>query len=231
MSIDKEAILSSLTDEQRRAVEAVIEAEKAQWAASLAPKPNGYGLCRLPRDPRDENQFLPTFRTDGHTYHIIGGDGIGIERYTEFQKFSVQRGFARSFADINKELERLRLFIGGERDVAKLVNESILSLSALQDGIASFSREQYDASLWLATLFVLRDGEDVKTYSEQLGREKIEDWKAYGYSEVDFFFLTGQQVGGYGSAFREAVQRNEKARERLLAALLTDGSEPRPGQK
>lgn len=201
----------------------------ANWAFKnlvkmLSPTPNESGLRRLPRDPYDPSKFLPVFKTENHTYRIIGEDGIGIERFTMFKKFAIQRGFARSFAQINEELNNLKFFAAKEKDQGKLVSEIILKISGLQDGIHSFSKEQFDSALWMSTLFIIREGQKITEYSEIEGEEMIRDWKDYGYSELDFFFLSGQQIAGYGAPFKKAILENEKAKESLVAAILTEES-------
>lgn len=202
------------------------------WAAnyqqglldSLKPAPDAFGLRQLPREPGNPNKFLPTFKTDAHTYQIIGDSGIGFERYSIFQKRSIQLGFGRNFQQLISEIERIILAIGGEQNVARRQVDSIVSLTGLKHSIADISREHYDAAFWLCSLFALREDETVKEYSEEIAREKIEDWGGYGYSELDFFFLSGNMVPGYGNAFKEALAQNERLRQKLLDAIGTSGS-------
>lgn len=209
------------------------DAEKLrQWAEmyqkavidAIKPSKDEHGLRRLPRDPSNPNKFLSVFKTESHTYTIVGDNGIGFERYTVFQKLSIKRGFGRDFQQIYDALNQIKMGIAGETTVAKLRSEAIVAITGLQDSISSLANEQYEAALWLCTLFVLREDEPIATYSEQVAEEKIRDWADNGFSELDFFFLSGNMVPGYGKAFKEAIAQNEKARERLLDAIATSGS-------
>ncbi len=202
-----------------------------QWAdnykqsvlESLAPTPDALGLRKLPREQGNPNKFLRTFKTDSHTYTIIGDDGIGFERYTVFQKLGLQRGFGRDFEQVNAALEQIKMGIAGETTVAKLRSEAIVAITGLQHSVADFGSEQFDAALWLCTLFVLREDEKVNTYSKEIAEEKIKDWASYGYSELDFFFLSGNMVPAYGKAFQNAMNQNERARQQLLDAMSIGG--------
>ena len=213
----------TLSDSDAQKLADWAEQYKQSVLESLKPQPKDYGLRMLPREPGNPNKFMPQFKTEAHTYQIIGDMGIGFERYTLFQKLSLKRGFGRDFAQIYEALEKIKLGIAGETTVARLRADSIVSITALQDSVADFGNEQFDAALWLCTLFVLREGEDVASYSEAVAEEKIKDWAAYGYSELDFFFLSGNMVPNYGNLFKQAISQNEKAREKLMDAIATNG--------
>lgn len=215
--------LSNLTETDKQALTLWAAQYKQTVLDSLKPKPDALGLRQLPREPGNPNKFLSQFKTDKHTYTLIGDAGIGFERYTMFQKRSLQRGFARDFQQVWDTLQQIKLGIAGETAVAKLRSEAIIAITALQDSVADFGREQFDAALWLCTLFVLREDETMSTYSEQVAEEKLADWAAYGYSELDFFFLSGNLVPGYGSRFREVIKSNERARQKLLDVIATHG--------
>lgn len=212
-----------LSEADAQKLNAWAEQYKQSIIDGLKPKPDDYGLRLLPREPGNPNKFMQQFKTDVHTYQIIGDAGLGFERYTLFQKLSLKRGFGRDFAQIYEALEKIKLGIAGETTVARLRADSIVSITALQDSVADFGNEQFDAALWLCTLFVLREGEDVASYSETVAEEKIKDWAAYGYSELDFFFLSGNMVPNYGNLFKLAISQNEKAREKLMDAIGTNG--------
>ena len=174
-----------LTTADQQALQSYLSDQQAAWVQSLRPQPGEFGLRNLPRDPSNTNQFLPKFQTERHTYTIIGENGIGIDRYTTFQKRAIQRGFGRDFQSILDELAKIYRQLGTDTSKA----DSIVAIRALMDGVADFGREQFDAALWICTLFVMREDETVKDYSEEIALEKINDWAAYGYSELDFFLL------------------------------------------
>lgn len=226
---DPQKILSTFTPKQQKLIQQVLEAEKEQWVESIKPKEDEFGLRRLPRDPYNQSKFLPVFKTDKHEYKIIGEGGIGIERHTAFQKRSIQRGFASDFQQIYDTWQELKLFIAGESNVGKLKSDAVIKITAIQDSVADFSKEQYEAALWLCTLFVLREDEKVSSYDLKIAEEKIRDWAAYGLSELDFFLLSGSMVKGYGSYFNETIKKSDRARQKYLDAILTDGKLEKEG--
>ena len=63
---------------------------------------------------------------------------------------------------------------------------------------------------------MLREDETVNTYSDQIAEEKIRDWAEFGFTELDFFLLSGSVVPGYGSAYSATMRRSEKARDKYL---------------
>lgn len=223
----KEKIFSTLSEQDQKKVLEIISLERAEWAKELTPIPDRFGLRRLPREnPNDPNsRFLSEFKTDKHTYTIIGEEGIGFERYTAFQKRTIQRAFARDFQSLYNELNDIKMSIAGEQNVAKMRSDAILHITGIQDAIADFGNEQFEASMWLCTLFILREDENVTEYSEKIAEEKIRDWSQQGFSELDFFLLSGSMVAGYGKAYQDLMQRSRSARERYLAATLTLGKE------
>lgn len=207
----------------KEAIESWFSGQQKAWVESLKPKTDQFGLRHLPREPNDPNRFLSTFKTEKHTYTIVGESGIGINRFTVFQKRSLQRGFARDFQQIYDELTKIKLTIGGEANIGKMRADAIVNITAIQDSVADFSKEQFDASLWLSTLFVLREDENMASYSEQIAEEKIKDWANYGYSELDFFLLSGSVVPGYGKAYQETIQKSQAAQKRYLDAIVMNG--------
>jgi len=210
--------LEFLSPEDLQRVKVVIEAERQAWRASLTPDHNEFGMRMLPRDPNDPSRFLPVFHTEKHTYKILTESGIGIARYTQFQKMSIVRGFARDFGSIHSKLEQIKLLIAGEQQVGKMRSDAIIQLHALIEGVSDFSKEQFDSGLWLCSLFVLREDEKVSVYDEAIAEEKIRDWADYGYSEIDFFLLSAGQVPGYAAAFQRILQDSQAAKERLWKA-------------
>lgn len=219
-----EKILSQFSDSDRKKVEQLLELERKNWVKELKPKADAFGLKRLPREADDPNSpFLKQFKTDKHTYYILGEEGVGFERYTTFQKRSLQRGFGRDFQSLFSELDAIKMDIAGNSNIGKMRSNAILNITGLQDAVADFGSDQFDAALWLCTLFILREGEKISEYSEKVAEEKIKDWAAYGYSELDFFLLSGSMVIGYGQAFQNATERNQKSKEKYLDVIATGG--------
>ena len=215
--------LPSLTEAERTTLELWATSYQQGLFDSLKPPADAFGMRQLPREPGNPNKFLSTFKTDAHTYQITGDNGFAFERYTVFQKRSMQRGFGMSFQQVLDELQKIKIGLGEEGKMAKLRIDAIEHIKGLQDSVASFGNDQFEASMWMCTAFILREDETMATYSENIAEEKIADWSGYGYNIMDFFFLSGNVMPGYLTAFREALERNEKLRQKLLDAIATNG--------
>jgi hypothetical protein len=214
---------TQLTEADKSALRTYISELQSNWVESLSPQPNEFGLRHLPRDPVT-GKFLTKFKTDEHTYTVIGGDGIGLERYTYFQKRSVQMGFARNFQAMRDELQAIFVQLGTEASKSN----AIVRIKGLLDSVVDFGNEQYDAVIWLCTLFILREDELANEYNEEIAQEKIEDWKKYGFSELDFFLLSGTVVPGYGKAFNDTIKDSQTAVKKFMDAIGTNGQESAP---
>jgi hypothetical protein len=213
-----------LTAADQAAIQAHIADLQKQWTESLLPQQGEFGMRHLPRDPAS-GHFLNKFKTTEHTYTIIGGDVIGIEWYTYFQKRSVQMGFARNFQQIRNELQEIFISLGTEASKSN----AIVRIKAMMDAVVDFGNEQFDASIWICTLFVMREDELISEYNEQIALEKIEDWKKHGYSEMDFFLLAGSAVPGYAELFSQQMQESPPAMRRWSDAtdMRSAGESPK----
>jgi len=163
-------------------------------------------------DP-ETGKWVSEFQANGQTYYIRGPkDGIGLRRYAMLKKMLSVVGFDASFpeqmqllGEVRQELEKVaqgqaRFFTA----VEKVLN--------MQKAIEQTNDRNYDFSLYTASLFVVRKGEDLAAHTDELAEEKIKDWEAAGIHEEDFFFL----VLLWGM---ESRKRLETSRAQLLARL------------
>jgi len=140
-------------------------------------------------DPQTGKWKTP-FTANGHKYHIISpAEGIGIERYSMLSQMLSVVGFNASYAEqmtlINKMIGAANSLVTKEPKLDTLFE----ALSNMQKAITAADRD-YHSSFYAATLVILREGEKTTdAWSEALANEKIEDWRAEGLHEHDFFLL------------------------------------------
>lgn len=165
-------------------------------------------IKRLPRNEKGTD-FARTFKANGNTYIVrTQKEGIGILRYSMFQNFTSVWAFE---ADAGSQMKawqdmvaKLDDFLRGKASLSEVY---AIARSAT-DGLNRTRATDYRYVFWLATLFVVREGEDMTTYIEEDQQKKIDDWNAEGYNEQDFDELVKKKVVEFSRASR---QDSEKA--------------------
>lgn len=161
--------------------------------------------------PKDAQGIILPFETKNHKYKVIRpGNPIGIQRYLEFEKLQIPAGMGLSFAEIAGVLKELELLLGSDKAFAEIRTEAILKANSLRRGIVDLSKTRFSKALYLATIFIYRDGDDLSKWDMETATEYLEDWKEAGISETDFFYLSLRMVNGfskiYGSIKQEIAQ-------------------------
>lgn len=198
----------TLTPEQQEAVNIALN-------DLLSPKLLAkYGAKALPRDAQE--RILPRFRANGQDYIILSAEtGIGIERYTQFEKMSVALGY-HSFAKLAEQIDEALRMVNEDADFAQRRIDLTLHLSSVRRGISEMSEARYNIAFYICTLFIIRPDEKVDTYSPELAEEKIADWNAEGISERDFFFLALSGLKGFVETWLSMKKEVERQNAKLL---------------
>jgi hypothetical protein len=137
-----------------------------------------------------DGSYKRTFKANGVTYKILSpDDGIGILRWSLMSKMSSVLGYG---ADVKTQLDnikKVRTIVGevlkGKGDILEVG----VHLKAMEDGIRRENNLRYHYAFFTATLFIVRDGEDLTEYSQDDAQGKIDDWNAENLDAADFFFL------------------------------------------
>lgn len=130
------------------------------------------------------------FMANGHRYHITSvAEGLTPRRYTEMKKILSVVGFQATYADqlaaLNRITQAANSLVTKEPKLDALFSE----IQNMREAIRQTDNLNWDYSFYAATLFINREGEDVKEWSESLANEKIADWQAEGLNAFDFFLL------------------------------------------
>jgi hypothetical protein len=158
-------------------------------------------IKRLPRNP--DGTFKRSFIANGTKYTIRSSeDGVGIVRYTELVKRSGTLAFGTNFQttiDFYKKLrEDLNEVVRGKGDIFSIV----LNIQNMMEGVVVASKQKYEYAFYFASLFVTREGEDLRYWNSDLAEDKINDWVEEGLSETDFLTLALLEVPGYLKEYR-----------------------------
>ena len=149
----------------------------------------------------------PSFMANGKEYFINGQ--LSIARFAEFQILELELGLSISFKKLNDELKELDEGIS-KLKIHELTVEDLYKIQKrtrdLRTGVLKLQEKEHGA-LKLCALFMNTKDEDDTIWSNDLAVQKINDWKAEGYSMDDFFWQALNSVNGYLTTYREMSQR------------------------
>lgn len=154
---------------------------------------------RIKHLPKDEfGRILPNFKASGNKYRILTPeDGIGILRWSILSKMSSVLGYGADvktqLSNLQKAREIVNSVFKGKGDILELG----VHLKAMEDGIRADNEKRYHFAFYTATIFIVREGEDLTTFSDELASAKIDDWNNEGYDAADFFLLVLKEAPNF----------------------------------
>jgi len=183
-------------------------------------------IKRLPR--RDDGSIKSTFEANDVKYTIRTADeGISISRFNEYQKFAGMLGYNATFQKMYENNQKAIKLANGVVSGDNTFTDLVLHLNAINEGVLQASEERNSIALYICTLFIVREGEDLTTWSMELAKDKIDDWNREGYHAEDFFFLALSSVVGFKSAYNELIDRLKERMISLTDLFSGDGSFPK----
>ena len=147
--------------------------------------------------PRDEAGKIARFFTaNGNEYKIVEWEhGPPIDRWSAYEKWALMFTYNASPAELvennRKTGEMLNRIMAGDKTITVL--DVIAHQKSIVDGIITIANQKYTRAMWLCSIFIIREGEDVRTWSSATAESKIMDWIKEGFS-VDDFFLLAQTI-------------------------------------
>lgn len=118
-------------------------------------------------------------------------------------------------AGLDSPLGQLRHWNQQALQEANKIGTQHQQLSKLFEALGNFDEamrrtdRNWDFSLYAASLFITRKGEDLNEWTEAEAEEKVEDWRKEGIHEADFFFLVmwwGTESSTKLAALRQRLQ-------------------------
>lgn len=183
-------------------------------------------IKKLPR--RDDGTLSRTFDANEITYTIRTADeGVSISRFNEYQRMSAMLGFGATFQTIYENITKSIKLANGVVSQDNTFTDLVLHLNAMREAILESSEDRNSLALYLCTLFITREGEDLTTWSMEDAKDKIDDWNREGYSAEDFFLLALGSISGFKNAYLELIERLSEKAESLSSLFMGDGDFPR----
>lgn len=150
-----------------------------------------------------------SFMANGRKYLIH--NSLTVERFERFEDLQIQVSLGVDFRTLHGNIKEAYDVLNSRE--GRLADASVILNDVLQ-GVSRIRNNRPVPTLMLCTLFICREGEDRAKFDEAEAIEKINDWRAEGYSVADFFSLAFNLVSG----FEEALNANS----RLTSAQILD---------
>jgi hypothetical protein len=160
-------------------------------------EPTWVGLRKLDPETR-------SFEANGQRYTAV--TSLTVERYEAYELYQAEIGIGRTFEEIQGSINRAFELCNEVATGKKVFAELAVLLHDLSIGCTLVGTTQPHAVLKLCALFLVREGEDLRTIDDQLVQDKITDWKEAGIDMGYFFAFALRSIPGFLAAYRAASQ-------------------------
>ena len=160
-------------------------------------EPTWVGLRKLDPETR-------SFEANGQRYTAV--TSLTVERYEAYELYQAEIGIGRTFEEIQASINRAFELCNEVATGKKVFAELAVLLHDLSIGCTLVGTTQPHAVLKLCALFLVREGEDLRTIDDQLVQDKITDWKEAGIDMGYFFAFALRSIPGFLAAYRAASQ-------------------------
>lgn len=165
---------------------------------------------------KDQDGVILPFTTKRGKYYVIRpGEPLGIQRWTEYERLKIVLGTGKTFSALIEGLHSVEKMLAADNPFADIRLDAILTINALRRGLVELSKERYNYALYMATVFIYREGDDPLTWSMDKATEYIEDWAGEGLSEHDFFSFAVATVTGLKKIYSDLKREMDRETERL----------------
>lgn len=139
-----------------------------------------------------EEKLLREFYANGTKYYIRPIEEIWtVERMTAYQNINTIFALAKTPLEIVEAFQKYKKIIIDMMTVetkAKATDKLIQHTYNMIDSVYN-NVNRYPQALYICSLFVIRENEDVSKWSFELADEKINDWAMENYNMSDFLAL------------------------------------------
>ncbi len=137
--------------------------------------------------PRGINGAIESsFEANGNKYYILSAeDGISINRWLVYKKYGLEAATGLSMSSLYSKMTDFESLLRNNESMYQLS----VSFAEMKKSLLDLSEERFDKGLYFCTTFIIREGEDVKTWNKAEAEDKIKDWAEEGFSIFDFFTL------------------------------------------
>lgn len=170
---------------------------------------NEFNFISLKPLPRDTDGYISRYFTaNNRRYKICGIDEISsFDRYTNFERMSIMAAFGMDFGKMYEHLSDLERKVL-EVDTSDIMTKTpaILKIQQIKKGVLDTGNARWDYKFYFATLFIVVEGEDMRTWSQEEAAMKINDWNTEGYNATDFFDIIDIYIRGMNDKKKESLK-------------------------
>lgn len=166
--------------------------QEAQERQKTTPYDGSY-LIELPQQTRE-------FEANGHRYRVT--ENVGLWRFLLLEQFGIEFTLTGGIPQIFQNALDTRNALNKVQWVdAALANERIVA------GLGRVDEKQSYA-LQVCTLFINRENEDLRKWSQEAADDKISDWNDAGIDAGFFLIFAARSVPGFIAAYGEGSPLN-----------------------
>jgi hypothetical protein len=150
-----------------------------------------------------ENRVI--YGRSGKIYKILP-EMLTIGRAAEFEIRSILIGYKTDFETLLKLISNVETRLRNGNTWGT-ISDVINDLKDFKQGLINYQLNSRPAIVEFMSLFCIGDGEDTGIHSEEIIREKFEDWREI--SEQDFFLLCANVIPSFRSNYLQAVKEQK----------------------
>jgi|TARA_R110000851_G_scaffold72914_1_gene161178 hypothetical protein len=156
----------------------------------------------IPKSLIKDGEFQTRFKANGTDYQVFApSDVFNFNRQIAYQQIETALALNQTPQQIATQVGKLysnqvRLMGNTGGDWAKMQDENLRDCINFVDAIKGNTEDSNFCNLrrlpkayYLCTLFIIKEGEDLKAWSPKLAHEKIDDWIKENLNPFDFFSL------------------------------------------
>lgn len=157
------------------------------------------GAKKLPRNP-DTGNYLNVFEAKGKKFYILTGDDMfPVSRWTNYARFNTMFMAAADMTNAyarRQKMDQMFEDLAMQRNGVKISDIILANRSEMKE-LLGMSEARVETGLYMATLFIVAEGEDITKWSFSQAEEKVQLWADEGYGAEDFFVLAAHCVAAY----------------------------------
>ena len=141
---------------------------------------------------------LTKFTANGNNY--IVRDTLTLGRFQKFELMQIEVAWGTTFLNLFENLSKAYGALNGN---PQRPADAAVTLYNIMDGVKANIDERVNPVLIIASLFISREGEDLRSYDPKLTEEKIEDWVLEGIAADSLFRLAFSLVNVFTPIYEE----------------------------
>jgi hypothetical protein len=149
-----------------------------------------------------------SFEAMGVTYLVK--TSLSVERYKWFEKLQLDFGFGHTFKELYDSLKKSVDLANKGKGL-----EAWNVIFNLMEGIGKNLDKRAHTSMYICSLFIVTEDEDLTKWDEQQADVKIKNWNDDGIDVNSFFRLASNLVTGYIDILEGIFQPTSELAEQL----------------